>query len=492
MEIINSWDKIQWAEINTRVFRLQTRIYKASLEGHIEKVHKLQKLLIHSESAKFLAIRKVTQDNKDRHTAGIDGLKDLSPSQRYKLTSEIQIDGTSSVILRLNIPKSSSGIRPLGIPIIKDRVKQMLVNMALSPQWEAKFESGSYGFRPGRSVNDAMDAVFLSISKKPKWVLDADIEKCFDRISHDKLLDKCETFPLMRKQLRSWLKAGIMEEGTLTFPKKGTPLVGSICPLLSNIALHGLQDKLDNYASSFPGNKRDNQSALSYVRYADDFLVMHTDILVLKGAIPIVSDFLMEMDLKLSPTKTSLAHTYESEENSKLGFTFLGFDVIQREKYIRMRKGTTKPVTEQKFITLITPSKEGIKDHKQKLKDIIRKSRGSSQENLIYQLSPVIRGWALSKNVHISSKIFAELDNHVFTHLWNWACRRHPTMPHSRIKTKYWHTVGSSNWVFAKYKEEGELITKLERHSNVHIKRFVKVKGSKYPYDGDHNYWVAH
>ena len=214
MENINSWKNIQWTSIESKIFRLQLRIYKAAVNQEFEKMYKLQKLLIKSESAKFLAVKRVTQDNAGKKTPGVDKKLITTPREKFQLAQRLQLDGKSSPILRTYIPKPDGSQRPLGIPTIEDRAKQMLVYLALCPQWEACFEARSYGFRPGRSVNDAIETIFLGISKKPKWVLDADIAKCFDRINHKYLLEKCNTFPEMRKQLNAWLKVGILDGKT--------------------------------------------------------------------------------------------------------------------------------------------------------------------------------------------------------------------------------------------------------------------------------------
>ena len=492
MENINSWKNIQWTSIESKIFRLQLRIYKAAVNQEFEKMYKLQKLLIKSESAKFLAVKRVTQDNAGKKTPGVDKKLITTPREKFQLAQRLQLDGKSSPILRTYIPKPDGSQRPLGIPTIEDRAKQMLVYLALCPQWEACFEARSYGFRPGRSVNDAIETIFLGISKKPKWVLDADIAKCFDRINHKYLLEKCNTFPEMRKQLNAWLKVGILDGKTYVFPEMGTPQGGIISPLLANIALHGLREHIDTYIDSLGGNRRANRQSTTYVRYADDFVIMHPDLATLKGIQQVVEEFLKPMGLELHPQKTRIRHTFKPSNNEKPGFSFLGFDIIQRVKWKRMRKATTKRETRQTFITLITPSKEGIKRHKKKLRDIIRSYRGASQERLIQKLNPIIRGYALSKRTQISSRVFQDLDKYTFENLWKWAKRRHPKMSKFKLKEKYWHTVGKRNWVFGiKNKDNDELSIQLQYHSKIPIKRHAMVKGTASPFDGNLIYWAA-
>jgi RNA-directed DNA polymerase len=159
-----------------------------------------------------------------------------------RLVQTLSLKPKSTPVRRVWIPKPGSHEkRPLGIPTIENRAQQALAKMALEPEWEARFEPNSYGFRPGRSAHDAIEAIHQSIKYTQKFVLDADIAKCFDRINHQALLEKLKTFSVIRRAVKTWLKANIMDGDELFPSEEGTPQGGVISPLLANIALHGLQ-----------------------------------------------------------------------------------------------------------------------------------------------------------------------------------------------------------------------------------------------------------
>jgi RNA-directed DNA polymerase len=173
------WKTLRWKEYQRNVYRLQKRIYRAARRGDWKRVHKLQRLLLHSWSARCLAVRQVSQENRGKRTAGVDGVKNLTPKQRLRLARDLASLAGWRVapIRRTYIPKPGmTEKRGLGVPVMADRACQALVKQALEPEWEAQFEPNSYGFRPGRSTHDAIEAIFNAICLKPKYVLDADIE----------------------------------------------------------------------------------------------------------------------------------------------------------------------------------------------------------------------------------------------------------------------------------------------------------------------------
>ncbi|GET43377.1 reverse transcriptase homolog [Microseira wollei NIES-4236] len=435
--LMMEWKDIPWQKLEKKVFKLQKRIFKASQRGDVKAVKKLQKTLMKSWSAKCLAVRRVTQDNQGKKTAGVDKVKSLKPEQRMELVNNLKLSRKAKPTRRVWIPKpGTQEKRPLGIPTITDRALQALVKQALEPQWEAIFEPNSMGFRPGRSAHDAIAAIFGAISRKAKYVLDADISKCFDRINHNKLLEKLNTFPSVRRQIKAWLKSGVLDNGELFPTEMGTPQGGVISPLLANIALHGLEEEIKRYASTLPGRKKDNQKALNLIRYADDLVVLHPELEVIEQCKQLIENWLANMGLELKPSKTKITHTLHKHEASK-GFNFLGFTIGQ---YLvgKNQSGCDTKGEKLGYKTIIKPSQENISRHQKKLAKIIKTHKASSQDVLIGELNPVIRGWSNYFSTVVSKDVFTRLDSWLYQQLRNWAQHRHPHKSQYWISSKYW------------------------------------------------------
>ncbi|MGK7902756.1 MAG: group II intron reverse transcriptase/maturase [Hormoscilla sp.] len=478
------WKTIPWHKLERKVFKLQKRIYRAAERGDKRTVRKLQRLLTKSWSAKCLAVRRVTQENQGKKTAGVDGVKSLTTKQRLELVGQLRISNKARPARRVWIPKPGRDEkRPLGIPIMYDRALQGLVKLALEPEWEAYMEPNSYGFRPGRGCHDAIAAIFDSIKQKSKWVLDADIAKCFDRIDHLALLKKLNTSPIFRRQIRAWLKAGVIDAGQFHYTDKGTPQGGVISPLLANIALHGLEERVKDIA----GKARDKRKALTVVRYADDFVILHENRDIIEKAQTVVAEWLGDVGLELKPEKTHTTHTLSGENP---GFDFLGFTVRQFEvgKYRTGKNTQGEPLG---FKTLIKPSNKSIGKHKERLAAIVTSYKTAPQAALIGKLNPIIRGWANYFRTGVSKETFSELDHYLWRILWNWAKRRHPNKSAQWIAKKYWSIGQDGQWRFRASTEFGDAHGNIELslHASTEIVRHVKVKGKASPYDGNLTYW---
>lgn len=483
----NNWEEIDWKVVEIAVFKLQKRIYKASQRGDTKSTHKLQKLLTTSYYGKLWATRRVTQDNQGKKTAGVDGVKSLTPSQRLEMVKKLKLKGKSKPTRRVWIPKPNGEQRSLGIPTMEERAKQCLVKLALEPQWESDFEAHSYGFRPSRSCHDAIEAIFNAIKFKPKYVLDADIAKCFDKIDHNKLLTKLQTYPVLRNQIKAWLKSGVIDK-SWSATEEGTPQGGVVSPLLANIALHGLELEIKKYARTWKGKKRGNESSISLIRYADDFVVMHKDLSRVLECKKIIEKWLKQIGLELNKSKTRISHTLHEYEGN-VGFDFLGF-TIRQFTVGKHHSGKTAYKELLGFKTIIKPSKDKIKAHIKSLADVIRKHRSSSQITLITKLNPIIRGWSNYYRAVCSKETYTYCDDILYSQLKRWAERRHPKKSKTWVKNKYWHTKENRNWVFG-VKEEGEIIFELLEHAKTSIIRHTKVKGNLSPFDGKFTYWAT-
>lgn len=480
------WKDIPWRKLERYVFRLQKRIFKASQQDNGKTVRRLQKTLLRSQSAKTLAVRQVTQDNQGKNTAGLDGIKSLSPPQRLALVANLKMPTKATPTRRVWIPKPGTlEKRPLGIPTLYDRALQALVKKALEPEWEAQFEPNSYGFRPGRSAHDAIQTIFSAICNKTRFVLDADIAKCFDRINHDALLTKLNTFPTLKRQIKSWLKAGVMDGEALFPTEEGSPQGGVISPLLTNIALHGMEQAV---RQAFPVATQKVEGQLTrrgkvhFIRYADDFVVLHEDLAVVQQCQTVIAKWLAPMGLELKPSKTTITHTLHEYEG-KVGFDFLGFTICQFPAG-KHRSGLNNQRVPLGFKAVIKPSASAIKRHCERLTIILKRHRNSTQELLIDECNPVIRGWTNYYSAVASSKQFARLTHIMFRKLWRWAQRRHPRKGANWLHDRYWSD-GLQKWRFKTPSKQ----TSLVQHSDTPIRRHIKVVGNRSPFEGDWVYW---
>ncbi|MGN8143073.1 group II intron reverse transcriptase/maturase [Pseudomonas sp. 22105] len=452
------WHDIDWWRVQRNVRAMQLRIAKACREGNWRRVNSLQRMLTRSRSARYLAVRRVTE-NQGKRTAGVDRVLWDTPDAKWKAANGLKRHGYKPRPLRrVFIPKSNGKERPLGIPTMTDRAMQALYLLALAPIAETTGDPNSYGFRIERSTADAMGQLFICLSKKvsAEWVLEADIKGCFDHINHDWLI---ANVPTDKTILRKWLKAGVIHKGQLQATDAGTPQGGIISPTLANMVLDGLESQLKRHL----GVTKAKKLKINVVRYADDFVITGNSKEMLESEIrPWVEQFLAVRGLQLSLEKTRVVHIDE-------GFDFLGWN---------FRKYDGK--------LLIKPSKKNVKAFYRKVKDVISTNKTAKQEDLIQRLNPILRGWAMYHQPVVAKKAFSRMDNSVFHALWRWAKRRHPNKSLEWVRRGYFQPHEGRSWVFATttMRTDGtKAIAPLYSIASTAIERHRKVSGEYNPFD---------
>jgi RNA-directed DNA polymerase len=467
-----NWDAIDWRAQEETVRRLRQRIFKATRDGDLKRVRNLQKLMLRSRANTLVSVRQATQRNAGRKTAGIDGEVALTSSARAQLATVLNESAKpwqARPVKRVYIPKASGKLRGLGIPVIADRAQQARVRNALEPEWEARFEPRSYGFRPGRSCHDAIEAAFKAACGKNArklWALDADLTAAFDKIDHNHLLAMLDGFP-GKGMVRQWLKAGVIEKGLLAPTDEGVPQGGVISPLLLNVALHGLEEaagvryyQTGNYA----GQGKPGSPML--VRYADDMIALCHSREQAEQVKARLAAWLAPRGLTFNEDKTQVVHLDE-------GLDFLGFS-------IRRYSGRL----------LIKPSKAAIRRIRQRLRTEMRSLRGSNAAGVLRAVNPVVRGWAAYYRGVVSNRVFSNLDAYTWRLTYRWARHTHPN------KSKWWAVdryfgqfdkARQDRWVFGDHASG----LYLHKFSWTKIVRHVMVKGAASPDDPSlAQYWA--
>jgi RNA-directed DNA polymerase len=458
------WDAIDWRVQEDNVRRLRQRIFKATRDGDLKKVRNLQKLMLRSRANTLVSVRQVTQRNAGRKTAGIDGEVALTSPARAELATVLHASSQpwqARPVKRVYIPKANGKLRGLGIPVIMDRCQQARVRNALEPEWEARFEPRSYGFRPGRSCHDAIEAIFKAAcgqKARKLWALDADLTAAFDKIDHNHLLTMLDGFP-GKGMIRAWLEAGVVEKGQFTSTEDGVPQGGVISPLLLNVALHGLEEaagvryyQTGNYAGQTkPGSP-------TLVRYADDMLALCHSREQVEQVKARLAEWLAARGLAFNEDKTRIVHLDD-------GLDFLGFS-------IRRYSGKL----------LIKPSAAAVRRVRQRLRAEMRSLRGSNAAGVLRAINPIVRGWAAYYRGAVSTRVFSTLDAYMWRLTFRWARHTHPNKSRWWVVDRYFGQFNKSSqnrWVFGD-RDSGLY---LQKFSWTKIVRHVVVKGSASPDD---------
>jgi RNA-directed DNA polymerase len=360
------------------------------------------------------------------------------------------------------IPKKNSHKkRPLSIPCMIDRAVQAVHKMGLDPIAETLADPHSYGFRHFRSCADAIGQLFAILAKKssPIWILEADIEACFDRISHEWLL---RFIPMKQTILRQWLKAGYVEDARLFPTEEGAPQGGIASPVLSNMTLDGLEAVIRKAVGGV--RVRGERTKVNLIRFADDFVITAAskDLLV-ERVLPAVKAFLKERGLNLSESKTRIVHIEE-------GFDFLSQRIQQFDDKL-----------------IIRPAKAAVKSLLSTVREHIRRMRSAPAKDVIGKLNPILRGWANYHRHVVSSETFSYIDWQVFRMLWRWARRRHRKKNAAWITNRYWRVVPGANRFTAAWREKSNkrYTLFLFRMADLPIRRHRRIKGDANPFSYD-------
>ncbi len=433
-----SWPTPSVAE--ARVLEIQTKLHRWARNDPDRRFDDLYNLVC---DPAFLAVawRRV-RGNRGARSAGVDGetahyVTAVRGEQAFlsELRAALKARSFQPTLVRETmIPKPGGKRRRLGIATVRDRVVQAALKLVLEPIFEADFKPCSYGFRPRRRAHDAIAEIHFFCSRSYEWVIEGDVENCFDEISHSALVGRLRERIADRRVLalvKAFLKAGVLsEDGVERDTITGTPQGGILSPLLSNVALSVLDEHFaaawKAMGNSHAREQRRRQGLANYrlVRYADDFVVLvagdraHAE--SLRGEAAAV---LRPIGLRLSETKTTITHIDE-------GFDFLGFRIRRHQK-----RGAAK----RHVYTY--PSRAAVAAVKAKVRALTQGATNQSLAILLRRLNPVLRGWSNYFRHGASSKTFAYLGAFSWRRVWRWLCKKHPRRPRKELVRRYYQ-----NW----------------------------------------------
>jgi len=466
------WKSIPWDKITRHIFDLQERIFRVVKEdGDYRRARTLENLLLKSDSVLLYSIRKVTQINKGKRTAGVDGMIVSSDAMRmalfYKLRSINVNRFRVTPVRRTFIPKKNGKQRPLGIPTIRDRIMQMVVRTVLEPRCEAVFEPCSYGFRPLRSAGHAIARIYVATNRMGRpWIFEGDFKSCFDTLSHEWIIKQLGNFPA-KHIIRSWLEAGYLHNNMFHQTMKGTPQGGIISPLLANLALHGMEEALDityrSYKNAFGTTFYTNNSKYVVVRYADDFVVLCRTKKDAYAVYDKLKNYLLERGLTLAEDKTLVTHIRD-------GFDFLGFNIR-----------CFKKETGDKVLT--QPSKDSFKKLCSKVKDIYDKYRGNVPL-LIEKWNNLLMGTAMYWRQSASKRTFNKVDSYMWKLAIHALRRMHSNKSYKWILKKYFKSdvrgISKNKYILT---DPSDKSLQLMKMSWVHVLYARMIKHDCSPYD---------
>nr|WP_238845605.1 group II intron reverse transcriptase/maturase [Nocardia terpenica] len=421
-----------------RVLEIQTKLHRWANDDPHRRFDDLFNLVT-DLSFLWMAWERVA-GNKGARSAGVDGMtaafvRDRIGEEQFLTELRDQLKARSfrpTPVRERMIPKPGSRKRRrLGIPTVADRVVQASLKLVLEPIFEADFASCSYGFRPNRRAHDAMAETRFLASKTYEWVLEGDIEACFDEISHSALLDRVRARIGDKRVLalvKAFLKAGILTEvGTSKETVTGTPQGGILSPLLANVALSVLDEhftRIEGGPQTSPKRRftRRQKGLPNYrlIRYADDFVILVSGTRAhAEELLPEVAEVLSTVGLQLSPEKTLITHIDE-------GLDFLGWR-IQRHR----KRGTTK------HFVYNYPAKKALRAIKAKTKAICRMNVSLSLAVLLHKLNQVLRGWTAYFRPGVSARAFQYLRMIVWRQVFGWLRRKYPNAGWKELRRRF-------------------------------------------------------